>query len=78
MNTSKEEEYGRAKRLIAEFCAGDKYLQIDGKNLAFDQLTPEQQGRFSLAGIHATEDTYHAQVVDNDQVDRASTEGERK
>ena len=45
MNTSKMKEYGKAKKLIAGFCSGDKYLEIDTKASAILHRCNREIGR---------------------------------
>ena len=71
MGTSRVGEYAEAKKAIEPFCHGDKAILIDGRKVWYKELTPEQQGRFSVEYIQQMEDAYHAEVLKADAKDMA-------
>jgi len=77
MNTTKAKEYKRAEAILSEFRSGDPAatLDVDGKAVEYKDLTPAQQGRFTLDYIKATEDRYHTNVMSDDTMDTTRRQG---
>ena len=48
MHTDLHSEYQRAADMIQEFREGRVSIEIDGVPTRYDQLSPEEQARFSL------------------------------
>ncbi len=70
METTLSVEYQRAAQLIGMFQAGKTRLLLDGKEVSFDELPPDVQGRFSLETLEETARAYVERQRGDDARDR--------
>ena len=62
LNPDSRSNRDNIKALLARYRAGEIALDLDGRGVAYSELTPEQQGRFTMEHVIASHESYLAKM----------------